>query len=215
MLDSMNSRQLTAAILISIVVAVASGCDEQTAPRARLLPQPQAAIESPPAVNLPPALRQTNWTSAAGEGSCVIASTVSLVRWQRQYQVADFFRRTYSGGQTATSIQQKLTAAGIRFVCTEPENGQPADSAFLQWASDSRRGAIIWFYPSHCVTFCGFGVDDGKSVAYLLDNNRTQRFIKIPRDQFLRAWAGYGGFALTTLGDPIAPLPWPAIEFEE
>lgn len=195
-------------LLLSILFFV--GCEEQPTIQVRLLKKP-SQLEGKPPFDLPLSLRQRNWVSSKGEGSCVIASTVSLVRWQQQYQLADYLRRTHSGGQTASGIQGHLTRARVPFVCTES-----ADPRFLEWATACRRGAIIWFFPAHCVTFCGYGRGpQGTEVAWLLDNNRPDRFIPVEKRTFLRQWADYGGFALTTLYDPAPPMPWRAIEIIE
>lgn len=203
----MNTTSLKLLAVLALLL-VALGCNApDPTPQIRLLPAPPPVV---PAMNLPQNLRQTNWTSPAGEGSCVIASTVSMVRWQRQYELAQKLRSTYSGGQTARSIQQKLASQNVPFVCTEA-----ADPAFLDWASRTRRGAIVWYFPSHCVTFVGFSREaDGVEYAWLLDNNRTKQFIKIRRDVFLKNWAGFGGFALSTLWPPSPPAPYQAYEIE-
>lgn len=200
--------QLPIFILVLLCLA---GCDEQPSIEVRLLPRPKAAADNPP-FQLPQSLRQRNWVSKTnGEGSCVIASTVSLVRWQQQFELAEYLRNKYSGGQTASSIQSYLTQARVPFVCTET-----ADPRFLEWATQCRRGAIIWFFPFHCVTFAGFGTDStGRPVAWILDNNRPERFIPVEKSEFLRRWAGYGGFALTTLYEPAPPTPWRALEILE
>lgn len=206
----MNTHRLQ---IVAVVCALAFACGcalEDEIPNVRLLKKPAALVDRP-VMNLPLPLRQRNWTSANGEGSCVIASTVSMTRWQHQYELAQWLRRTQSGGQTASSIQKILTQANVPFACT-----LNADPQFLDWATRTRRGAIIWFYPQHCVTFCGFGTDNsGRTVAWLLDNNRPERFIPVDRAGFLRKWGEYGGFALTTMYDPTPPLPWPAIEVLE
>lgn len=187
------------------------GCSTQPTIEVRLLSQPPQLVDNPP-FQLPRALRQENWRAqGTGEGSCVIASTISMVRWQQQYELAAYLRQKHEGGQTASGIQSHLTRARVPFVCTET-----ADPNFLEWATVSRRGAIIWFFPYHCVTFCGFGKGPaGNQVAWILDNNRTERFIPIEKSEFLRRWAGYGGFALTTLYEPAPPTPWRALEVLE
>jgi hypothetical protein len=160
------------------------------------------AIEQPIA-NLPGPLRYTNWTSRAGKGSCVIASSCSMAAWCGENELADFLRRSYSGGQTQTSIQEKLTAAQVPFICTES-----TDVAVLEYATRTRRMAIVWFYPRHCVSFCGFGVSpEGWECAWLLDNNRVEEFIPVPKDQFIRDWNQYGGFGLVAILTPAPPLP--------
>ncbi len=129
------------------------------------------------------------------KGSCCIASTCSMAEWTGQPELAQFFRKSYSGPQTQISIQQKLTAANVPFVCTEY-----ADPKLLEYATRTRRMAIVWFYDRHCVTFCGFGWDQGQEVAWLLDNNRVESFIPVPKREFLYRWKySYGGFGTCNL----------------
>ncbi len=116
-------------------------------------------------MSLPRSLRQENWLSR-GEGSCVHASTISMLNWCSQYGLAQKWRKTYGGGEYESSILQKYDANGLRH--QETRSGSPE---FLEWVSSQRRGAIIWYFPNHCVTFAGFGRDpSGAEVAYLLDN---------------------------------------------
>ncbi len=189
--------------LLLFLIAVC-GCD--STPAVRPVKPPPLEV---PAANLPRPLREWNWTDRNGAGSCVIASSVYHLRWQDKLSIADRLRRTYAGGQTATSIRNIWTREGIPHVYTEA-----GDPAFLDWASRTRRGAIIWYFPSHCVHFCGFSMVDGQEFAVLNDNNRIDGMIKIPRSEFLRNWRGYGGFACTALFAPSPPLPWPAYEPE-
>lgn len=85
------------------------------------------------------------------------------------------------------------------------------DPAFLVWASQTRRAAIIWYKPSHCVAFVGISVVGGKEMAVIQDNNRPGTFEQYPLDEFIRKWRGYGGFACTLLlTPPQAPIPWPS-----
>lgn len=186
----------TIAMSLLIVATISIGCSP---PRIAITPPP--GHESPKAINLPESMRQTNWLYS-GEGSCVIASTISLLRWQNNLAAADRLRRNYGGGQTAASIQEICRRERLRFSATES-----SDVEFLKWCSRTRRGAIIWFYPGHCVTFCGFSTSrNGDTYAIILDNNRVKTPIRIPANAFLRDWRGYGGFALTVLGNP-APMP--------
>ena len=126
-------------------------------------------------------------------------------RWQGKYSLADGWRNRYAGGETAYSILNKWITNRIPFTFTDD-----GDPRFLDWATATRRGAIIWYYPSHCVTFMGFGAMNGKEYAFLCDNNRTGRFIAIEKHPFIVAWRGYGGFAATAVFTPAGPLPWPA-----
>jgi hypothetical protein len=187
---------------ILYLVFLVAGCDAPIS--VSVIPNPQPFSEIP-VVNIPQKLRQQNWPSTAGEGSCVIASSISHLHWQDQSDVATKLRSRYSGGQTATSIRNIWKNERIPFVYTES-----GDPSFMEWASASGRGAICWFLPSHCQTFVGFSKEDGVEYAYLLDNNRINQFTKLTKREFLRAWRGYGGFAMTALFSPSPPLPWPA-----
>ncbi len=187
-----------------VVVLVIGGCT--SAPQ--LVPGP-APIKESPAANLPKSLRAWNWVDANGSGSCVHASFVYHLRWQNELQLADWWKSKYAGGETASSIRRKCDAAGVRYRYTES-----ADEEFLNWCTATRRGAIIWYYPAHCVHFCGFGKDrGGNQVAWICDNNRIARFIAIPRREFVRNWAGFGGFALSAIGqvEPFEPVPAPLV----
>jgi hypothetical protein len=195
---SVARRSANLAIVFALGLLL-SLCGCEVGPQLVELPSPPAEV--PPA-NLPLGLRQENWADRNGSGSCVIASSIYHFRWQNQEQLATYFRRSYAGGQTATSIREKWRAAKIPFVSTES-----GDPDFLEWASRTRRGAIIWYFPSHCVHFCGYGIVDGQEVALLCDNNRVRNYIRIPKREFLANWRGYGGFACTALLPPAPPLP--------
>jgi len=158
------------------------------------------ASDEIPWMNLPRALREWNW----GSGSCVHASTVMVLRWQGQHELAAKWRRKYSGGETAGGLRYKLDNEGVQYATVKFRG----DEAFLDYCSETRRGAVIFYYPSHSICFCGFANRDGQQVAMLLDNNRIDRFIEVPRADFIRHWNGYGGFALTTLFDPPPRLPY-------
>lgn len=192
--------------LIVLIFAIVSLCG-CTAQQWREL----SAMKEIPAANIPSALRYKNWPDARGSGSCVIASTCSVLEWANKPQLAEKFRKAYAGGQTETSIIKKWRENNIPFVATmrDEDHGDPD---FLQWTSDTRRAAIIWYFPNHCVTFCGFSQWEGREVAWLLDNNRKDRFIPIPKDQFLTEWRGYGGFAATPLLAPAPSLPFQGYE---
>jgi hypothetical protein len=84
-----------------------------------------------------------------------------------------------------------------------------ADPRFLDWCSNERTGCILWWKPSHCCTFVGWVNDkNGQQLAAVLDNNYITKYEYIPREQFIRLWAGYGGFALSVLDDPAISLPY-------
>jgi hypothetical protein len=153
-----------------------------------------------PAMNIPRALREWNW----GGGSCVHASTVMCLRWQGEEEAAAKHRAKYSGGETSSGLRAKLDRDGIDYSCTH--NGS---EEFLDFCSRTRRGAVIFYYPSHSICFAGFAKDSaGTDSAVLLDNNRIEKFIWVEKQAFLRAWRGYGGFALTPLFRPAPPVPY-------
>lgn len=181
-----------------IVVSIVAGCDYH--PPIRRIEAPPESIEHPVA-NLPESLREWNWTDAGGAGSCVHASTVYQLRWQNRLDLASWWRKSHAGGETARSIRDYYDKAKVPYRFTEE-----ADPAFLDWCTKTRRGAIIWYYPSHCVHFCGFATDSGgNEYAYICDNNRVEKFIRIPRATFLTKWRGYGGFALSAMYSPVPP----------
>jgi len=193
------------AIALSLLSLVCTGCNEQ---RWREIPPPVIEV---PAANVPAVLRYKNWPAANGAGSCVIASSCSAFEWSNRPDLANKFRRSYSGGQTETSIKEKYRANQIRFVAPD-QNHEYGDPSLLEWISATRRAAIIWYFPNHCVTFCGFSQWQGKEVAWLLDNNRTERFIPIPKNQFISEWRSYGGFCAVPLLTPAPSLPFQGYE---
>ena len=156
---------------------------------------PTLRFSETPVVNLPLHARCRNYAG----GSCVIASTVSLFRWQGRDDLADLFRRAYSGGQSASSLHAKLEARGVRYAYTTS-----GDAAFLDWACRTRRGAGVTFFANHFI--CLVHLDGQRTI--LLDNNRVGQYITLPRDEFLRRWRGYGGWATTPVYSPAAPLAW-------
>ena len=151
--------------------------------------------ELAPVVDLPPALRTSNW----GGGSCVHASTVHLLQWQGQHELAAWWRGAYSGGEHASRLHQRLEAARLRYAYTVE-----GDAAFLEWALRTRRGAGITYFPSHAVNLVHLDAE----WAGLLDNNRVDRVIWIPRADFLAKWRAYGGWAWTLVYDPPPPVPY-------
>jgi hypothetical protein len=148
-----------------------------------------------PTVDLPRELRERNW----GGGSCVHASTVHLLRWQGHHELADWWRANYSGGEYAERLNRRMNAAGLKYAFTVD-----GDTAFLEWALRTRRGAGITYWPSHAVNL----VHLDNEWAGLLDNNRIDQIIWIPRAEFLRRWRGYGGWAWSLVYNPPPPKPW-------
>lgn len=149
-------------------------------------------------MNLPVRARARNW-SGPGGGSCVIASTTNLFRWQGRDDLADLFRRSYSGGQTHDSLAAKLDRHQVRYASTL--NG---DVRFLEWAVRTRRGAGLTYGWSHYQNV----IDLDDQYMTLLDNNDPKHPYRIPRDRAIAHWRQCGGWATALLiGEPAAPLP--------
>lgn len=153
-----------------------------------------------PWMNLPREMREWNW----GGGSCVHASTVMCFRWQGDLDRAAMWRRTYSGGESSYGLRRKLDHHGIAYHYTD----QAGDDRVLEYGSRTRRGAVIFYYPNHSICFAGYARRGGNEYAVLLDNNRIDEFIWVPKADFLRHWRGYGGFALVLLGSPAPRQPY-------
>ncbi|WP_246146380.1 hypothetical protein [Rubripirellula lacrimiformis] len=199
-----SNRAKAIRLIFAIALALVCGCD--LVPKtARPLPMPE--IEQPPA-NLPAQLHQRNWRGELGQGSCAHASLVSHLRWLNLFDMGERWRATYGDGEWESRIRQRLDAAGLDYSYT-----LKADPRFLDWASDTRRGAILWWKPGHCCTFMGWVEGaDGRQYAAILDNNRPGYWEFTERQQFVRLWAGYGGFALSVHGDPASSMPYKSYE---
>lgn len=197
---------LGVALSVGMAIAVAAGCRIKTDERPQLpanCPDGQCPYETVvfseiPVVDLPPAARQRNWTKY-GSGSCVIASTVMMFRWQGRDDLADAFRRKYGGGHSAGQLHDEMDREHVRYATTTS-----GDVGFLEWACRTRRGAGITFFPSHFV--CLVHLDAER--AGILDNNRTDRIIWIERGEFVRRWQAYGGWATTPVYAPAPPAPF-------
>lgn len=180
------------------------GCEGT--PNVRSLPSPHPAARA--AADLPNALHQRNWLGPKKQGSCVHASLVNHMRWLNMFEMGERWRKTYGDGEWDDQLRRRLDAANLDYVYTAN-----SDPRFLDWASQTRRGAILWWKPSHCCTFEGFIVGkDGKEYAAVLDNNYPGKFEYHEREKFVRMWAGYGGFALSLIYEPASSLPYKSYE---
>jgi hypothetical protein len=131
----------------------------------------------------------------------VHASLSTLLHWQNKFDLAKWWRSRYSGGEWSDQLRRRLDAAQVPYAFTERANLQLLDDAHA-----ARRGALLWWKPSHCCNFVGWAKGtDGRVYACILDNNRTERYEFVERSEFHKQWAAFGGFALTTLYDPPSP----------
>lgn len=186
-------RRGLAYLLLVVLSLPAIGCTPTASPAVVI---PPVGVSEIPAANLPVELRPHNWTDRGGSGSCVNASTVYNLRWTSNESLADWWRKNHAGGETTTTIRQHHDARNLRYYFT-----LSADPRILDWCTVTRRSALIWYYPRHCITFAGF---HGQH-AHLIDNNRPTQVIRVEREEFLRNWAGYGGFALALANPPVPP----------
>jgi hypothetical protein len=153
-----------------------------------------------PTVNVPPNMRTRNWFGEQGQGSCVFAGVVPLLRWQGRYITADRIAQ-YGDGAGPERLDSIFDEEGVRYAQTVS-----GDENFLTWALETRRGCgISWDIPEghHFVDLVYL---DGEQ-AMLLDSNAPGRFITIPRDELITNWKESGGWAITPVYTPAAPLP--------
>jgi hypothetical protein len=187
----MSQSDLKRLLLALALLASFAGCET-------------AMIERPitkerPTVNVPAALRQSNWRGPQGQGSCVHASMISLFRWQYRLKTADYWRRNYGDGEYPEDLAAKFDREGIRYAYVA--NG---DVRFLEWACRTRRGCgITVMGGAHMVALVH--LDD--KWAALLDNNNVERFIWVPRETLIAEWKASYGWAVTPIYTPAAPLP--------
>lgn len=212
--------------LLAAIVCLLSGC-AATGPAIR----PEQKPLEIPVASVPRALREWNW----GGGSCVHASNVMVLRRQNAMDLATYWRKTYSGGESYNGLTSKLnrnrvpfySVAGgsnndvargqirseasdfIRFLSKHGGSYQTlrGDESVLERCTKDRRGGVIFYYPNHSIMFCGF-TPDGKD-AVVLDNNRIEKYIVIEKQKFLKEWRGYGGVCVVpTIGNPPPPTPY-------
>jgi len=139
-------------------------------------------------------LRQQNYLG----GSCVHASMITILNWQHKEKEAEYWRTNFSGACSKATLIRNANSLGLDIAYVE--NGDPN---FLEWCSRTRRGAVIFYYENHCITFCGYT----NNYAILIDNNSIHEVDKIPKSKFLSDWKAYGGFALTPVYAPTPPIP--------
>lgn len=186
-------------LLLALLVATLFGCDSSIKFARVEAPGPEV-----PVANLPAVQHQRNWEHPLNrQGSCVHASTIAALRWTGQDDLAEKWRKTYAGGETANSIMSIYRKERVPFAFTTT-----GDPAFLEWVTETRRAAIIWWKTYHCCTFVGFSVVDGREVAGVIDNNNPGVIEYTPKAEFIRKWrTEFGGFsAAPLLSPPASPL---------
>ncbi len=148
--------------------------------------------------SIPQKLRQSNY-SPYGEGSCVHASTITLLRWQGLDEWADWWRATYNSEEWSHKLITKLDGSGLRYAYT-----RAGDVEFLEWACRNRLYAGVFYFKNHAVNI----VKLDNIEAVLIDNNDIGNAIHIPRNEFIRRWRNeFSGFAWTIVYSPPPPVP--------
>lgn len=192
----MTRRAFIAAWLLALLAGIACGAEV-------------------PAANVPPALRQENWSGRVYdpvardyEGSCVHATLITALRWQDQDAMADWWRAAHDSGESASGLAGKLDTAGVRYAMTCGEG----DVAFLEWAIATRRacGVSSWVFN-----------DDGQGGGYhvvllvhldattagIIDPNAPKAVQWYTRESFLEHWRASLSWAFAPVYSPYPPLP--------
>jgi len=178
-------------LLVLVLLAPLAGCETPLASAAKK--------QERPTVNVPLSMRQSNWIGNRREGSCVHATMISLFRWQGRLTTADRWRRTYGNGEWPDDLAAKFDKEGICYAYVT--NG---DMKFLEWACRTRRGCgITVMGGAHMVALVHL---DAKWAA-ILDNNKVERYIWVPRETLIAEWKASYGWAVAPIYTPAAPLP--------
>ena len=183
-------------ILFALVLLVSvAGCEVVENPGNRVVKKER------PVVNVPLALRQSNWLGSNREGSCVHASMISLFRWQGRPDLAKKWRETYGDGEWWEGLAAKFDKEGVRYAYTVKRN----DVSFLQWACSTRRGCGVTVRGgAHMVTL----VHLDSKWAGILDNNSIEEIKWVRRETFLSEWFSSNSWAVTPIYTPPPPLPY-------
>ena len=128
-----------------------------------------------------------------------------------------FYSAAGGGGQDVAAQHHKtiylidwLEAQGLSWFGTGS-----GDVDVLERSTAERRMAVIFYYANHSIAHCGFGPSAFPNISgtqsHVMDNNRIESYIEIPKDEFIRRWRGYGGVAVVpTHSEPPPPIPYVA-----
>jgi hypothetical protein len=207
-----NSRPLMlAATLLAVVIVTASMSSSDVGSRlATLESRVHTNLEyervcfaneygAVPYLDLPMEFRVPNYAG----GSCVHASMETAFNWQGLYELADWWKQSYSGGEYSARLNRRLDAAGIRYAYTMGSDRNVAGKnwRFLEKACELRLGCAVNYPENHMVFCCGI---DEHNV-YLIDNNYVSRVQTLSREAFGRRWTGW---AVTPVYTPPSPKPY-------
>ena len=154
-----------------------------------------------PKVNLETIFREENWLGPQREGSCVHATFIMLLRWQGQFEMADYWKANHADGEYASNLADKMDAAGVRYAYTDGKK----DVSFLEWSCATRRGCgVAVKNRAHMVLLVALNDE----WACILDNNHIKNFKWVKRDVFMKDWLSSGSWAVTAVYTPPPPLPY-------
>lgn len=148
-----------------------------------------------PYSDLPMEFRVNNYAG----GSCVFASVATGLHWTGQHEMAEWLLDTYSGGEYASRLHDRLDKAGFKFSYTQSRG---ADGwAFLRKCVALRLCPAINIPDGHMQTLVGM---DAQNV-YVLNNNSTHKVDTYTHSEFARSWTGW---AVVVIGTPPPPEPY-------
>lgn len=152
-----------------------------------------------PKINPPSVWRVQNW-SPFGEGSCVHASMYTVLHWQGQHAMAEWWKQSYHSGDIPERLEEKLNYAKLRYAET-----RTGDVRFLEWAMRTRRACAVCVQGGrHMVTLVH--LDD--KWAGILDSNSPQQIKWLSRNAFLDDWTTTDfKWAVTVIYTPPPPPP--------
>lgn len=197
-------------LVVAILLLASAGCRIEVGGKKK---RPHRRDDCPDCVKLadiPPQVAKRNWVGIKGEGSCAWASLITVLRYQNEDGLARRVERNADSGATVRDLEAMARKAGIRYVYTENGRTFPGRSLsgkilsgadLLVWASQTRRGGVIWYKPAHACAFLGFEGD----YAYIRDPNRPTVRERIQKQKFLQRWKQYGGVLFSPVHTPGTP----------
>ena len=168
---------------------------EPKAARARPVEFQSFVNAAVPYCDIPMEWRERNYDG----GSCVHASMETVLRWQGQFEMATWWRATYSEGEYASRMHERLDAAGLKFAFTQSRG--PDGVAFLEKCCALRLCAAVNIPDGHMQTIVGMD----SNYCYIVDNNGSGEVKSMPRADFFRGWTGW---AVTVVGNAPPPDPF-------
>jgi hypothetical protein len=148
-----------------------------------------------PYCDLPESYRIRNYAG----GSCVHASLETVLHWQGQHELAQWWRANYAGGEYTERLHSRLEAAGVRFAFTTSRHADGWE--FLRKCCALRLACAVNLPAGHMQTLVGMD----ERAMYVIDNNGRGQIDVWPRQRFAQAWTGW---AVTVVGQAPPPEPF-------